>query len=665
MISMKVLDFQSFFRRWESVMDNIGASLRRPVSQFSAVSSQRLPRAFISSPEHPKKEKLSMKSNQESSAAEVLTWSAVLHRVEHDPNYPSDRRAYDKSRLKKALDWNAAPTWTAARSPVTQPSKFAERPFTRRSIDELFDELRPGELRLKQKTLDTARSACKRVADDFGIPTGIAKTPFSNDCARLLELLGKPPNTKAWVRYRLTRAMRYLSYIGVSPWDMTDSIADGYATALVSEFQIAEPRDVFRMFTRTWNQCVEAVPGFPQILLSRRICTNTTTVKWSDYSELSIEIDAYLACGSLVREDPAEAEICEIDLDDDFEISDPLSAASIKSSKQKLRLAISALKEDGVACEELKTLCDLGAPRRYHQAMRKLIDRTGGVVNHHVLGLAKALFRVAGHRGVLTKDELKAVRVMFKKHCKRHTLFLKTFEHRDQETLDQLDDPSVMDALLSLPTRTVNGVLAMRNRHTLQCAYAVQRALALELWLCAPYRIGAFSSIEIDQIVSMRIKNTERVLLRAPKKQSENKKSPEHFLNDDTVVLLELYIDEYRPIILKSLKVADSAFLFPGRDGHAKASKSLGHQMTQYVKKNTVLKKWHPHVMRKIAPKITLDGDPGAFEVARRTGGWKNGAMLRDVYGQQVHRASQARYIELLEDRRLTAKRSVVKRRGR
>ena len=69
--------------------------------------------------------------------------------------------------------------------------------------------------------------------------------------------------------------------------------------------------------------------------------------------------------------------------------------------------------------------------------------------------------------------------------------------------------------------------------------------------------------------------------------------------------------------------------------------------------------------MRKIVPKITLDGDPGALEVARRTGGWKRDNMLREVYGQQVHRASQGRYLELLEERRLTAKRTLRPRRGR
>ena len=90
---------------------------------------------------------------------------------------------------------------------------------------------------------------------------------------------------------------------------------------------------------------------------------------------------------------------------------------------------------------------------------------------------------------------------------------------------------------------------------------------------------------------------------------------------------------------------------------------ALREQMTRFVRKHTSLKDWHPHVIRKVSPKITLDADPGALEVARRTGGWADDRMLRDVYMQRVHRASQSKYLELLEGRRLHSIRSFGKRR--
>ncbi len=176
-------------------------------------------------------------------------------------------------------------------------------------------------------------------------------------------------------------------------------------------------------------------------------------------------------------------------------------------------------------------------------------------------------------------------------------------------------------------------------------------------------RIGAFVSIELEQIVSMRLDSVERFLLRKPKKQSASKKAPEHFLNADAVALLRLYADDYLPLIRKHNGCQDSLHLLPGKRGAAKTTSALREQMTRFVRKHTSLKDWHPHLIRKVSPKVTLDADPGALEVARRTGGWANDRMLRDVYTQRVHRASQLKYLELLEGRRLNSVRSFGKRR--
>jgi hypothetical protein len=82
-----------------------------------------------------------------------MTWRKILQHQLDDPEYPSDRRAYDGSRVKKALAWDAAPTWQAARSPIKRPSKYLDRPFNHLTIDELFAGLRAAELRLTTKTL--------------------------------------------------------------------------------------------------------------------------------------------------------------------------------------------------------------------------------------------------------------------------------------------------------------------------------------------------------------------------------------------------------------------------------------------------------------------------------------------------------------------------------
>lgn len=591
-----------------------------------------------------------------------LTWGEALELVLCDPDYPSDKRAYDASRLRKAMEWDAAPTWHAARSPVKATSKFVNRPFNRQTIEELFFSLRAYELRRSAKTLDNSKSACNRVADFYQIQRGIGYTPFSDECRDLLSLV-----PSKWDRRDLRPGFHYLSYFVISPWAMTDTIAVDLARALADDFRLAEPIPTFNNFTRAWNKCT-AIPGWPNLVLTRNVVVKRAAIDWDDHPELKASIDTYLASGCRMRAPPSEDEaIDDIPLDEDDEDDEalePLSRSSIQGQTGSLGMVVWALRQAGVRREELLRLSDLCGPGRYRQAMRVLTSRAGGVVNRAVKARSDALYRLARHPGVLTKDELQSVKASHKKYKIRFSKYLETHEDRDQRMLDQLDDPSVMDAFLSLPTLTKNRVLAKRDRHTISCAYAIQRALILEMWLCVPYRIGAFSAIDDDQIITMRLDAIERVLVRGPKQQARNKKSPEHFLNDDTIDLLALYINEYRPLIMACNGSIDSPYLFPGRNGQPKSLAALRTQMNKFVRKNTSLKDWHPHIIRKISPKITLDADPGALEVARRTGGWADDTMLRKVYGQRVHRASQARYLELLEGRRLTSLRALGRRQG-
>ena len=466
-----------------------------------------------------------------------------------------------------------------------------------------------------------------------------------------------------WDRRALRPGMHYLSYALVNPWEMSQSHVQEFKNSLYTEFQVAEPRPMFNEFTRVWNKCAATIPGWPPLVIARNVTSKKCAIDWGEHAQLKFAIEQYLARGRRLDELERTDATDEDDVDDNQDIVVPLDPVTARGHRSSLGMVVWALRNGGIQPAELVALRDLCIPTRFRLAMQELTARAGGVVNRTVHARLAALSRLAETPGVLTDAELKLVRKIRAKYEQRVGAFLDTYEERDQKTLDQLDDASVMDALLALPTLTKNRVLAKRNRHTIGCAYAIQRALILELWMCAPHRIGAFVSIELEQIVSMRLDSVERVLLRKPKKQSLNKKAPEHFLNADTVALLRLYVDDYLPLIRKHNGCEDSPNLLPGKGGAAKTTSALREQMTRFVRKHTSLKDWHPHVIRKVSPKITLDADPGALEVARRTGGWANDRMLREVYTQRVHRASQSKYLEFLEGRRLHSIRSFGKRR--
>jgi integrase len=130
----------------------------------------------------------------------------------------------------------------------------------------------------------------------------------------------------------------------------------------------------------------------------------------------------------------------------------------------------------------------------------------------------------------------------------------------------------------------------------------------------------------------------------------KNRKPLEHFLSNDTVELLRLYVREYLPILTRNNR---SPYLFPGRKG-AKAPQCFRQQINRFVREGTGGLRFHPHAVRKIGGKIYLDEDPGGIEVVRRTLG-NSEKVARRVYVQHLHRASHRKFLDALEARRLQA----------
>lgn len=116
--------------------------------------------------------------------------------------------------------------------------------------------------------------------------------------------------------------------------------------------------------------------------------------------------------------------------------------------------------------------------------------------------------------------------------------------------------------------------------------------------------------------------------------------------------LLQLFLKSYRDIILRHNKGTKSVYLFPGRGGGQRHPHTMRQQMNRWIRKNTGLD-FHPHAIRKINPKVILDADPTAIELAVRSGGWANDRMLRKIYGQKQHRKSQLKINEFVQSRRL------------
>lgn len=273
----------------------------------------------------------------------------------------------------------------------------------------------------------------------------------------------------------------------------------------------------------------------------------------------------------------------------------------------------------------------------------------GGAVTSTVQNVAHVLRKLAKYSGALTPEEVAKVEEAYANL--RHRFTDRKFPRmdRDQKVLE-LDDARMLDAFLSVARRRV-AAIRRSCKVNKRSAVQIQLALALELSLCAPLRIKNLVSLNLDRhFFTVTLNGEQQLVIRIAGEETKTGEPTEHIVFEDARELLRLYVDEYRP--LTSASPGD--WLFPGAKGGHKTENTLGTQLTRWISAELGIA-FHPHLVRKIVTELYADLDPGGLEVMRRMLGHRSDAMLRKTYMQKAHRASQRKYSEALESRRLSA----------
>jgi hypothetical protein len=576
----------------------------------------------------------------------IPSLAAMPDLIRNDVLYLDVVREANIALTLKLAKWAAMPEGAKGKPGYKPGVASAEIPFTRQNLKELRSKLKPGALGVTPKTIENAFSIANGIADHFDMPRGYGWAPLSVPAQRLMNILKRRED-----RGGCNRLLQFMSARDIDPALMSDALTADFRVEIEADWRIVDKPRAFRRALYAWNAAVKTFPeDWPQITLKVPTVRKVWGKRWSYFlPSLESTVDAHF-----------EPRLTGGDL---YDKGQGLEKISAHGQKESVRMAACALHLDGVPLDELSDIRAICRPDRYDRAVRLLRLRKGAV-NSSIAKYASDLAKLAKYSGVLSKSERKAVTKAAKNWQKRHAHFNKTYEDPDQLLLDNLDDPKVCDALLSLAQRTVKRVRRSKNRFSVGNAYAIQRALVLEVWLCAPIRIKNVLELEFEKhFFELTVDGVTYVALRLKAAETKNKNAEEHFLNQDTAELLQLYIEHYRDIILKTNRATSSPYLFPGMGGEMKCYQTVRNQMGPWIADNTGLA-FHPHAIRKIVPKIILDVDPTAIEAAISAGGWKDDRMLRKVYGQRTHRATQKQYIELLESRRLTSLGTMRRRNG-
>jgi integrase len=286
--------------------------------------------------------------------------------------------------------------------------------------------------------------------------------------------------------------------------------------------------------------------------------------------------------------------------------------STVRTRDYQLRQAASALVCRGRAPQTITGVADLVALESFKEILRYLIERRDGVAAGQVGGIAMLLKSIARHQVKVPAETLDAMSAIIRRIETRR----RGMTDANRARLRPLDERSHALALVQLPNRLL--AEARRAKHARQGALLTQTALAVELLLMAPIRIGNLAGLDIERHI-VRGPNGRQVCLVLESHEVKNREPLEYPLPADSVSLLDIYLRDHRPL----LAAPGCTALFPGQGGRPKARNSLGVQISQTISRYTGLHV-NPHLFRHIAAKFYLDSHPGAYEVVRRVLGHRS-----------------------------------------
>ena len=166
----------------------------------------------------------------------------------------------------------------------------------------------------------------------------------------------------------------------------------------------------------------------------------------------------------------------------------------------------------------------------------------------------------------------------------------------------------------------------------------IQTAVAIEILIFAPIRIGNLQHLRLDEHITWQGK---RMHIHIPKGQVKNEQTLDFLLPESASKRIKTYIMEWRQLFTDTA----NPYLFPGRKMNPKDDTSLRRQIQKTIWNETGIK-LTPHQFRHAAAKILLDAKPGYYEVVRKVLGHKN---LSTTYSHYAGAETQAA-VELFDE---------------
>lgn len=201
--------------------------------------------------------------------------------------------------------------------------------------------------------------------------------------------------------------------------------------------------------------------------------------------------------------------------------------------------------------------------------------------------------------------------------------------------------------LMEVPSILIAKARAAEDRAPTKAAVEAQLAVAIQILLYAPMRIGNLVRIRIGENLIRPGGPGAPYRIVFPEHDVKNRVELDFPLTEATTRLIEDYLERHHAVLLHGRR---DDFLFPGEKSGHKGETTFAGQIAKAIKK-TIGLEMTPHQFRHAAADLILTLQVGNYEPARQVLGHKTIATTMRAYvGLETARATQA-YGEMIEGR--------------
>lgn len=460
-------------------------------------------------------------------------------------------------------------------------------------LREEFANLHASQAGLSAKRLVAIKGHVTRSLELCGVP--IFRRKRAGFSPRWQALHDALPTLR--LKASLSSFMRYCDGKGLAPDEVTDETGDAFKAALDNQSVHTSPKRLHHDSCRYWNIAAETVPGWPSTrlkVISYRY--DPDVLPWESFPRsLCDDTENYLAWFRLngrIRSRPPTF------------IRSPFTCAR---HRDELRALASALVKSGIDANQLRLLSDIIAVDAIKRAMRFRLKQHNGIPTTYDRFIVSSAIQAARDWAGVDDDTLKELREVL------HRLGPQRLgvSPKSRAALRQFISDDNQRLIFNLPDKIMREV-TQNDSGTRIAAVTAQKAVAIELLLAAPMRIGNLVALRTDRHLHRRDGPAGPIYITLPAEEVRGGQETTFVLSRHATDITQLYLERFHP----RLAGVDCPWLFPGETGAHKHVNLLSTQIRRTVFDYTGLR-LTPSQFRHLAAKLLIDSEPGAYELVR------------------------------------------------